>query len=111
MNEIQKHKEAADKITSPETKFKGYTLDELRYQRALVLLQKEFCKSRIMRNVNNLHKANPLSPSSSSSLPGKVGYVTSKLISGLNYLDYAMIGFSLFGATRKILSIFRRKKR
>ena len=27
--------------------FKGYTLDELRYQRALTALRREFCKSRV----------------------------------------------------------------
>jgi hypothetical protein len=112
MNEIQKSTQETERITQPENKFKGYTLEELRYQRALVLLQKEFCKSRITRNVNHLQKNNPLSPSSASgSLPGKVGFVASKLLTGLNYLDYAMIGFSLFGTARKIFSIFRRKKK
>ncbi len=112
MNEIQKSAQETERITQPENKFKGYTLEELRYQRALVLLQKEFCKSRITRNVNNLQKSNPLSPSTAaSSLPGKVGFVASKLLTGLNYLDYAMIGFSLFGTARKIFSIFRRRKK
>jgi len=112
MNEIQKSTRETERITQPENKFKGYTLEELRYQRALVLLQKEFCKSKITRNVNNLQKSNPLSPSvAASSLPGKVGFVASKLLTGLNYLDYAMIGFSLFGAARKLFSIFRRKKK
>lgn len=111
MSEIQKHQEAADKIIQPQTQFNGYSLDELRYQRALVLLQKEFCKSRINRNLNNLRKSNPLAPSSSSSLTGKVGFVASKLISGLSYLDYAMIGFSLFGTARKVFSVFRKIKK
>ncbi len=112
MNEIQKSAQETERITQPENKFKGYTLEELRYQRALVLLQKEFCKSRITRNINNLQKSNPLSPSTAaSSLPGKVGFVASKLLTGLNYLDYAMIGFSLFGTARKIFSIFRRRKK
>lgn len=112
MNEIQKSTKAAEQITEPENKFKGYTLDELRYQRALVTLQKEFCKSRLIRNVNGLQKNNPFNPTSAaSSLPGKVGFVASKLISGLNYLDYAMIGFTVFGSVRKILSIFKRNKK
>lgn len=111
MNELQKSAQETERITQPGNLFKGYTLEELRYQRALVLLQKEFCKSRIMRHVNNLQKSNPLSPSSAAgSLPGKVGAVASKLLAGLNYLDYAMIGFSLFGAVRKVFSIFKRKK-
>lgn len=112
MNDIQKSASETEKITNPKNKFKGYTLEELRYQRALVLLQKEFCKSRITRNVRNLQKSNPFSPSASAkSLPGKVGLVFSKLMTGLNYIDYAMIGFSLFGAVRKVSSIFRRRRK
>lgn len=112
MNEIQTSAKAAEEITQSESKFKGYTLEELKYQRALVALQKEFCRSRLMRNVGNLQKSNPLSPSAAAStLPGKVGFIASKVFSGLNYLDYAMLGFSVFGAARKIFSIFRRNKR
>lgn len=112
MNEIQKTEQAARNITQPESKFKGYTLEEIRYQRALVSLQMEFCKTRLLRNVHNLQKRSPFSASSAAtSLPGKVGFVASKLFAGLNYLDYAMIGFSLFGTVRKVFSFFRRRRR
>jgi hypothetical protein len=100
-------------VTEPQSLFKGYTLEELRYQRALVMLQKEFCRSKIHRNLNALQKSNPLSPSASkaSSLPGKVGFVAQKLFTGLNYLDYIMLGFSAFGSARKIYSFFHKKKK
>ena len=113
MNEILKSEKAAKDITKPSTKFKGYTLEEIRYQRALVTLQKEFCKTKLNRNLHNLQKANPFSSdaSTSSSIPGKIGMVAGKLMTGLNYLDYAMIGFSLFGTVRKVLSFFHRKKK
>lgn len=111
MNEIKKTEDVAKSITHPE-QFKGYTLEEIRYQRALVALQKEFCKTKILRNVHNLQKTNPLSPSSTvKSMPGKVGFVASKLLTGLNYLDYAMLGFSLFSSARKVYSFFHRKKK
>lgn len=110
MKEIEKTQDAAKSITNPEKKFEGYTLEEIRYQRALVLLQKEFCKNKIMRNFAQIQKSNPLSPEKAASgLPGKVGFVASRLLSGLNYLDYAMIGFSVFGTVRKIFSFFRKK--
>ncbi len=112
MNEIKKTEDVAKSITHPEVKFKGYTLEEIRYQRALVALQKEFCKTKIYRNVNNLKKSNPLTPQgAASSLPGKVGFMATKLMSGLNYLDYAMLGFSVFNSARKVFSFFRKKKK
>lgn len=113
MNEIEKSEKAAREITSPDNKFKGYTLEEIRYQRALVTLQKEFCKNKLNRNLRNIQKSNPFNSASSAanSLPGKVGLIAGKVLSGLNYLDYAMIGFSMFGTVRKVLSFFRRKKK
>lgn len=58
MNELQKPTQSADNTTT-DSAFKGYTLEELRYQRALVALQKEFCHTRLLRNLNNLQKSNP----------------------------------------------------
>ncbi len=112
MNEIRKTEDVAKSITHPEVQFKGYTLEEIRYQRALVALQKEFCKTKMARNVHNLKKANPLTPAgAANSLPGKLGFAATKLITGLNYLDYAVLGFSIFSSVRKVYSLFRRKKK
>lgn len=110
MNEIQKSEKVAKEITNPEVKFKGYTLEEIRYQRALVTLQKEFCHTKIIRLSNNLKNTNPLKKSAPSSLPGKVGFMAGKLLTGLNYMDYIMLGFSVFGSVRKIFSFFKKKK-
>lgn len=109
MNEIQNTEKVAKDITDPQNNFKGYTLEEIRYQRALVALQKEFSKTKIIRTAHNITRSNPLAPSASS-MSGKVGFVASKLLTGLNYLDYAMIGFSVFGTARKVFSFFRKKK-
>ncbi|MDE5888148.1 MAG: hypothetical protein K2J48_11375 [Muribaculaceae bacterium] len=109
MKEIQKSEQAAKEITHPEDNFKGYTLEEIRYQRALVALHKEFCKTKINRVSSQLTHSNPFS-SSSSSLPGKVGFFAGKLLTGLNYMDYAMLGFNLFGSAKKIYSFFKKKK-
>ncbi|MDE6097113.1 MAG: hypothetical protein K2G52_13105 [Muribaculaceae bacterium] len=113
MNEIQKSEQVAKNITKPESRFKGYTLEEIRYQRALVTLQKEFCRNKLNRNLKNLHKSNPFSTaaSASGSIPGKLSLLAGKLLTGLNYIDYAMIGFSMFGTVRKVMSLFHRKKK
>lgn len=95
-----------------DSNFKGYTLEEIRYQRALVALQAEFCKTKIIKSIHNLQKSNPLSPTSAAtSLPGKAGAVALKLVNGLNYLDYAVLGFSLFSGVKKFLSFFKKKKK
>lgn len=111
MNEIQKANHAATQITQPDSSFKGYTLEELRYQRGITLLHREFCKSKIMRNVQKLSAASHFSPpASANSLSGKAGFWAGKLLNGLNYLDYIMIGVSTFSSIRKVFSVFRRKK-
>lgn len=96
-------------LTQAKTTFKGYTLEELRYQRALVMLQREFCKNRMMRNLGNLKQSNPLSPNFAvSKFAGKSGSIASKILSGMSYLDYAMLGFSAFKSVRKIVKLFKR---
>lgn len=92
--------------------FRGYTLEELRYQRALVALKKDFSQTKLLRNLDGVKKSNFLSPQRvASSIPGRFGSVASKVFSGLNYLDYAMLGFSVFSSIRKVLSFFHKKKK
>lgn len=112
MNELQKANNEAQKIAQPDNSFKGYTLEELRYQRGLALLHREFCKTRILKSVQKLQESSPFSPNySAKSLTGKAGFIAGKVLNGLNYIDYAMIGFSVFGTVRKVLSFFRGRKR
>lgn len=96
----------------PISKFKGYSLEDLRYRRALVALQKEFAKSKIISNTHKLQKHSPFSDrfGEDNSTVGKVGLMAGKLLHGLNYIDYAILGFTLFKSTKKILGIFRKKK-
>ena len=35
-------------IVKEVPRFKGYTLDEIRYQRAMLGVRKEFCKAKVM---------------------------------------------------------------
>ena len=112
MEEIKNSVTLAKKIAGKEEKFSGYTLEEIKYQRALTAMQADFCKAKIMKTLSNLQKVNPLSPTSAaSSISGKAGAVALKLLNGLNYLDYAILGFSVFTSLRKFLSFFKKKKK
>lgn len=96
-----------------KSEFKGYSLEDLRYRRALVALQKEFAKSKILSASHKLQSFSPFSRNfgEGKSNVGKVGAIAQKLISGLNYLDYAMIGYNVFTSGKKILNIFRKKRK
>lgn len=103
--------EKQDKKQNPEDKprFKGYTINELKYQRALATLRREYAKDKIGRSVHNLRNRSIFGSSGSGSKFRNAGNMVSKLLVGLNYADYAMLGFSLFGAGRKVWKLFRRK--
>ncbi len=93
------------------TVFNGYTLQELRYQRALASLKKEFAKEKALAGLNAMKEKTALGRLSGkvSSL-GKAGGLLPKVLSSLNYADYAMLGFSVFGTVRKVWKFFKRKK-
>lgn len=101
----------ADLATPEPQEAKGLTISEIRYQRALVALQKEFCKEKIGHSVRNLKNSSPFSKNyEAKSGAGRVGAIASRLLHGMNYLDYALIGFSVFSNVRKITSLFRKRK-
>lgn len=100
----------ADLATATPKEAKGMTIGEIRYQRALVALQKEFCKEKVEHSIRNLKNTSPFSKNyASSSAGGRVGAIAGKLLNGVSYLDYAVIGFSVFKNVRKIMSIFKKK--
>ena len=96
---------------TPKKEFKGYTIEELRYQRALVALQKEFCKSKVLHKVDRVKSRKLMGDDDGSSKIAKFGSLAGKLLVGLNYLDYAMIGMSLFGSGKKIYKFIKGKKK
>lgn len=112
MKEISQGKDMGKGIVKVNpTEFTGYTIEEIRFQRAMLALQADFCKTRLLKSWNNVQKANPLNPSSGSGLPARAGSIALKMAKGLNYMDYALLGFSLFSGVRKFLSIFRKVKK
>ncbi len=109
-NEIVPVNEKRDEVPHNSSEFKGYSIEELRYQRALIALRKEFCKSKLVHNANRMRRRGFFGRNGKTSRVAHVGGLASKMMSGLGYLDYVMIGISLFGTGRKIFKFFRGKK-
>lgn len=91
--------------------FKGYTMEELRYQRAMMALRKEFCKTKVMQSVHTLRPATKeKSGTRGSSRFALTGRIASTVFSHMNTLDYILMGISLFGTARKGYRLIRGKK-
>lgn len=93
-----------------EDGFDGFTLDEIRHHRALVAVRKEFAKAKILENVDQLKERNPFAPGSDLKAASRLGSLPLKIVKGLNYTDYFMLGASLIGTARKAFKFFRKKK-
>ena len=111
MNEIKKKEKMAKDLVTPEKEFKGYTIEEIRFQRALVAMEADFCKTKIFKCLDNIQNANPFNLGNKSSLPSKAGSIALKMFNGLNYLDYILLGMSVFKGSRKLFSFFRRRNK
>lgn len=85
-------------------------MSEIRYRRAMVALEKEFCKEKINVSVMKIRNYSFFGSSSSSfSKGGKTSGLAGKLLSKISYFDYAMIGMSLFSSVRKIYRKIKKK--
>lgn len=111
MKELKAKEKVAQEIIAPENNFKGYTIEEIRFHRALVAMEADFCKTKILKTVHNLQRINPLVSGPNSSFTGKAGSIALKLVNGLNYMDYIMLGWSLFNGGRKVFSFFKGRKK
>lgn len=112
MEEIKRQN--SDKVvTSIEDplQFNGFTLDEIRHHRALLAVRKEFAKAKILEQMDSLKDRNPFAPDGSLKSATRLGSLPMKIMRGLNYTDYIMMGISVFGTVRKALSLFKKKKK
>lgn len=91
--------------------FKGYTLDELRYNRAMIALKSEFCKEKILAELNSATNKSIIGKFRNGEGLGffKSGVMT-KIAKSLNYVDYLIVGATAFKAVKSISSIFKRNK-
>ena len=91
--------------------FKGYDLDELRYQRAILALKKEFAKEKVMADLDEIKKRLPFRNNGEQKMGFPIARgILGKVFSGLGYVDYFLLGFSVISTGRKIFSFFRKKK-
>ena len=111
MKQISAKDNTAKDFIMPESEFKGYTIEEIRFQRALVALQADFAKTKFIKSWNELQGYNPLSKNAVTKITGKAGGIALKMLKGLNYLDYVFLGVSVYSGIKKIAGLFSRKKR
>lgn len=90
--------------------FKGYTMEEIKYHRAMMALRKEFCKAKLMQSIEDMRPKRK-SKDSSKSRFSLAASIASKIFSNLNTLDYIMLGMSLFGTVRKGVKLLRGRKK
>ena len=102
----KKDKEKKTDIKHSDLHFSGYTMEELRYQIAMVSIKKEFLKERAMESTEAIKKQfNSHVPFRGLGPRGLFG----KVMKGLDVVDYIMIGYQGLRAFRRIGSIFRRR--
>lgn len=92
-----------------EEEFKGYTMDELKYHRALLAVKKEFLKEKAVKETKKIK----------DQIPGINGRPVTDLIParslagrifrGLDLFDYIVLGFQAVKIGKKLTSIFRKK--
>lgn len=101
--------EKGSEAVVPDDNFKGYTLAELRYQRALLLVKREFLREKAIKQAKSVKKQIPIingkSPLSGITTHGVLG----RVIGGLNFADYLIIGFQALRIGKKIGGLFRKK--
>ncbi len=85
-----------EKLTENHPAWKGYDIDELRYQQAYTQARLEIEKERMAASARNIY---------SSTAMTKTGGIMGRILGSLNYVDYAIIAFRLF---RKARGLFRR---
>lgn len=102
--------EATTGTEKPNLEFEGFTLDEIRHHRALISVRKEFAKAKVFERVENLKERNPFAPGGKMKAASRLGSLPLKIMKGLNYTDYILLGLSTFGTLKKTFSFFRKKK-
>lgn len=82
-----------------EENWRGYTMDEMMYQKAFLLARMEVSKTKLMNQVADLK----------SGFPGvSSGSIWSKLLSGFSYVDYAVLAFKIGSRVVRLVRTLRR---
>lgn len=82
----------------PHKEWRGYDIDEIRYQRAYTTARIEIEKERMLHNAQTLY--------SGGVNPRATGGLVGKMLGCLTYVDYAVLAFKLgkriYAITRKL---------
>ncbi len=115
MNQEKNTNEQAKTIDSTESApdFKGYTLEELQWQRAFVALQAELAKETLIAKKEAIAGLLPFGKSKNDSggisIPAISGKTLQRIVSSLSYLDYFRMASTVARTGMKIFRFFRRK--
>jgi hypothetical protein len=91
-----------DQPVKPVAEWQGYTMDELRFQRALALIKLETEKDRLNQKIR-------VKIEETKSATSAVGFSTNifkRVSSKMKFIDYALIGFNI----AKFVLKLRKKK-
>ena len=92
-----------------EHEFRGYTMEELKYQRALLLIKREFLREKALKETNKLKERIPVI-NGKTNIMGSLGKgLLGKITTGLGFVDYILIGMQALKVGRKVGSLFRRR--
>lgn len=86
------------KLTENHPDWKGYTIDELRYQQAYTQARLEIERERIAAGARALY---------SGGVAGKASGIMGKVLGSLSYVDYALLAFRF---CRKVYTILHRRR-
>lgn len=92
-----------------EEEFEGYTIEELRYQRALLALKKEFAKEKAMKETQQIKEQIPLLNGRTQSAGSFTSGLLGKFMKGLGFADYLILGYQALRIGRKMGTLFKKK--
>lgn len=93
--------------------FKGYSLRELKYQKALAEVRRDFLKEKITNDLNRLRQVKLMSVFSGSGDSAKgnaAGAFMATALKAFSHADYILAALSILSTGRKIFRTFRRRK-
>lgn len=108
MKSSSKEKKSVPSVPE-EDEFKGYTMEELRYQRALLLVKREFLRDKALKETKKIKEQIPVINGQSSMSGLTTKGVVSKIVKGLDFADYLMLGFQALRIGKKVGTLFKRK--
>ena len=92
-----------------ESEFQGYTMEQLRYQRALLLVKREFMRDKALKETKKIKEQIPVINGKSAFSGVTPRGIIGKLVHGLDFADYLLLGFQAVRIGRKVGGLFRRK--